>query len=985
MLGAKLGLSTILCGGFILLSCLVGCVDQPAGGPSTTISNDTGAQINVTVEQKIDWPVVSKVVAGALVVIIYIVVTFVIWNRRLAAEVDERTRAEQALLSSQQRLELAIRGGDLAYWDVNFKTGTSIYNERWAEILGYALAEIPQTREMYIQSIYEEDREWVLQTGEDYRLGKRDDFDVEYRVLTKQGRIRWVSSKGAIVEHDPSGEPLRMVGMVMDITERKRAEAEIIEARDDALKARRAADEANEAKGYFLANMSHEIRTPMNAIMGMAYLAEQTDLTQKQSRYVQKISVAAKALLRIINDILDFSKIEAGKLEMERIAFNLQDVLESVGDLVAVRARDKRELEVLFATASDVPLSLVGDPLRLSQVLTNLAGNAVKFTDEGEVVVSTAVESQSTGEVVLRFSVRDTGIGLSRDQLDHLFEAFNQADSSTTRKYGGTGLGLAICRHLVSLMGGEIDVESEPGQGSVFAFTATFGCGPALEPAEGVTVLPDLKNMQTLVIDDNPTSREILSGMLRGFSLGVEEAATIEEGIALLDVGKGRTSIRLVIMDAQLAGQDGLRLAGSIKERLRDREPPAIIMVASAALDTWSARAEEMGLEGFITKPVSPSSLFDAIADALHIEVPRSARSTARVEQDEALRRGVRGARVLLAEDNEINQEVAREILEGVGVEVEIAGDGAAAVARVGEESFDAVLMDIQMPKLDGFEATEKLRQDPRFERLPIIAMTANAMASDRERALRAGMNDHVAKPIDPDKLLRTLSRWVSRPGASGSTVEESAPEVSEEVVALPELRGIDVTDGLKRVGGNQALYSKLLLKFRASQSDVVGEVRRALDLEDAATAERLVHTVKGVAGNVGATKLQAAALALETAIKEGGGSATCEAALAEFSGELDVVFGAIANLDQAAHATAPAMDDEPVNIDLRQAERFAAELTDLLQDGDMEAVDRMPEARTIFGARAAEDLGAQISDYEFEAALETLKTLLKEHGVETS
>ena len=982
--GRSTGWAVLLIGA-MLLGCLVGCVDQASDRIGTTIASENGAQINVHVEQKIDWPVVSKVVAGALVVIIYIVVTFLIWNRRLAAEVEERRRAEQALLSSQQRLELAIRGGDLGYWDVDFRTGVSIYNERWAEILGYALAEIPQTREMYVQSIYEEDRDWVLKAGDEYRRGEREDFDVEYRVITKQGRIRWVSSKGAIVEREPSGEPRRMVGMVMDITERKRAEAEIIEARDDALKARRSADEANEAKGYFLANMSHEIRTPMNAIMGMAYLAEQTDLTQKQSRYIQKISGAAKALLRIINDILDFSKIEAGKLEMETITFNLQDVLDGVGDLVAVRARDKRELEVLFAMGPDVPQSLVGDPLRLGQVLTNLAGNAVKFTDEGEVVVSTAVESRAADQVVLRFSVRDTGIGLSRDQLDHLFEAFNQADSSTTRKYGGTGLGLAICRHLVSLMGGDITVESEPGQGSVFAFTAEFGCGPEPEPSQAAIALPSLKGAQALVVDDNPTSREILVGMLKGFTFDVEQAGTMEEAAALLDVGKGETPIRLIVMDAQLAGGDGLKLAGSIKERLRDRNPPAIIMVASAALESWSSRAKEMGLEGFVTKPVSPSSLFDAIAEALHIAVAPSARATAQATQDDVVRRNVRGIRVLLAEDNEINQEVAREILEGAGVNVTVVGDGEAAVAQASAESFDAVLMDIQMPKLDGFEATDRLRQDPRFEKLPIIAMTANAMASDRDRALRAGMNDHVAKPIDPAKLLRALNRWVMPDGADEKPpppVDQPGP--TEDIVALPELRGIDVADGLRRVGGNMALYRKLLLKVRASQRDTVSELRAAFDSGDHETAERLAHTVKGVAGNVGAAKLQAAALELETAVK-GGDSAAFETKLALFSGELDVVLNAIALLDEGAGDPAVATGARSGPIDVERAKAFAMALRPLLASGDMEASDRMSDASEIFGSCEVSELESQISGYAFEDALATLDGLLAKHGIDAS
>ncbi|MBT3193939.1 MAG: response regulator, partial [Verrucomicrobia bacterium] len=832
-----------LCGCALLLCCLTGCVDSPADRQNAVISGADGAEIGVSVEQSVDWILISKVVAGSLVVILYLVASFVLWHRRMAAEIDERKLAEKALLSSQQRLELALRGGELGFWDVDLRTGVSVYNERWAEILGYALSEVPPTREIFEESIYEEDRDRVLQAEEDYCSGRRDDLDVEYRAVTKQGRIRWVASNGAIVERDAAGVPLRMVGVVTDITKSKRAEADLIEARDDALKARRSADAANEAKGYFLANMSHEIRTPMNAIMGMAYLAEQTELNPKQSNYVRKISTAAKALLHIINDILDFSKIEAGKLNMETIPFNLQDVLDGVGDLVAVRARDKKNLDVLFAVDPDVPLSLMGDPLRLGQVLTNLSGNAVKFTDAGEVVVSVAVDKRQSDSVALRFSVRDTGIGLDKDQIGHLFQAFNQADSSTTRNYGGTGLGLAICRSLVSMMDGAIEVESIPGKGSVFAFTATFGLGPELESLPGVTAA-HLEGMQALVIDDNPTSRDILVGMLQSFGLSVNGAETHDEAMALLSVGTGNTPIRLVVMDAQLAGGDGLAVAVEIKESLRDRNPPACILVASPALETWGARAAELGIEGFITTPVNPSALFDAIADALHVETPHA--SAPRSEQDEAAQRAVRGARVLVAEDNEINQEVACEILRNAGVVVTAVSDGEEAVAEVERESYDAVFMDIQMPVLDGFEATARIRANPHFKDLPIIAMTANAMASDREQALESGMNDHVAKPIDPVALLRTLGRWATPRSVSDVGVSEvDSPGGDAAVQAFPQLPGIDHADGLARVGGNQKLYRNLLLKFSASHATVVERLRAALAAGEHATAERLVHTTK--------------------------------------------------------------------------------------------------------------------------------------------
>jgi CheY-like chemotaxis protein len=502
--------------------------------------------------------------------------------------------------------------------------------------------------------------------------------------------------------HDASGEVAGAIESLRDITERKHMEAELIEAKH-------IADEANKAKSDFLANMSHEIRTPMNAVIGMTHLALKTELTPKQKDYLHKIQSSANSLLGIINDILDFSKIEAGKLDMESVDFNLDDVLDNLGNLVSVKAQEKEDLEVLFATAQNVPRFLVGDPLRLGQILINLSNNSVKFTDAGEIVVSTELVEKIEDRITLKFSVSDTGIGLTEEQAGKLFQSFSQADTSTTRKYGGTGLGLAISKKLANMMGGEIWVNSEPGRGSTFSFTATFGLGRE-DVKKRFTPAPDLRGTKALVVDDNPTSREILRDMLESFSFEVTLAASGQEGIDEVEKADKDKPFEMVIMDWKMPGMDGIEASRHIKEHSGLSHVPHIVMVTAYGREEVMRNAEDVGLDGLLLKPVSPSVLFDTIIQAHGEEVSDTSRMTQGREEAEGLAL-IKGAKILLVEDNEINQQVAKEILEGADLIVTLADDGQQAVNRVKENHYDVILMDIQMPVMDGYTATRTIRE----------------------------------------------------------------------------------------------------------------------------------------------------------------------------------------------------------------------------------------------------------------------------------
>ena len=940
-----------------------------------------GELLNKTKSGELYWESISisPVVSANGKITHYIAIKENISDRKkMEAELTQKGLLMDALIDSPK--DIVIFSLDTSYRYTAFNRA---HFEEMKRIFGTEI----QLGMNLLEAITMPDMVSVLESAFERVLG--GDVFSEVRLLPELG-LYFEFNWGGVQNEEK--EIIGISAFVRDITDRKKLDKELknrvneqnetqtamLNMMEDLEVEKQNAEAATRAKSDFLANMSHEIRTPMNAVMGMTHLALQTELTSKQRDYLNKVHGSAQSLLGIINDILDFSKIEAGKLDMEVADFNLDEVLENVSNLIANKAQAK-ELEFLVQSPVDLPKFLIGDPLRLGQILINLANNSVKFTEQGEVVISVLETGKKANKVTLQFTVRDTGIGLSQEQIGKLFQSFSQADTSTTRKFGGTGLGLTISKRLVEMMNGEIWVESEPGKGSSFIFTAEFEC-QTIRRETNLALAHELKGLHVLVVDDNETSRQIFREILESFDFNVALAFTGGKAIdALTSTTK---SFDLIIMDWKMPGMNGIETSRQIRNHLKLPLTPKIIMCTSYGREEVMQQAQGIGLDGFLVKPVNPSVLLDTILEVFGKAATDNSRKLTQTLSDTEGFDQIRGARVLLVEDNEINQQVAQELLEREGLIVDIAENGKEGIKQVYAAAYDVVLMDIQMPVMGGYEATRQIRKDPKFNNLHILAMTANAMVGDREKALAVGMNDHIAKPIDPGQLFSTLLKWI-KPGdrklpegfIQAKRTKEKENEPADEMPA--QLPGLDVTAGLSRMGGNAKRYRNLLQKFPKNQGSVLEEIKTALNSNDIELAVRLAHTIKGVSGNIGAMELHTAARDLESGIKAEGKDVAA-VLLESAQTRLDQVLNSVATLQVANEVEVDsAAEMDPVII-----KPLLEELTRLLEDDDTEAITVVEKLQACLkgpeAALALSKVEKRIGDYDFEEALEELAGLVK-------
>lgn len=905
----------------------------------------------------------------------------------IAEDITERKNAEEALRYERALLRTIIDNLPDAIYTKDIMCNKTLANKAdlrnmgvktEAEVLGKNDFDV-HPREL-AEGFFADDQV-VIKTGQP--ILNREEF-----VINGNGEKNWLLTS-KLPLRDERGQIIGLIGIGHDITERKLAEEkllfhqehleELVKTRTLELEsAKERAESADRIKSSFLATMSHEIRTPMNAIMGLSNLALKTNLDKKQLDYLTKIERSAQALLGIINDILDFSKIEAGKLSIENVDFDLEVVIDTVTNLISHKAQEKG-IEFSIHIANDVPLDLVGDSLRVGQIITNYCSNAIKFTSDGEILIDVRIEDKISEEKIrLKFSVKDTGIGLTEEQKRKMFQSFSQADSSTTRKYGGTGLGLAICKRLAELMGGTTWVESEYGKGSTFYFNAEFGIQRIQKKLNYIPSI-DLRGMKVLVCDDCETAREILREALETFTFKVTLAKSGQEAINLL-ANEKENRFELVLMDWKMPQMDGLE-ASKIIFQDQKIKTPTIIMVTAFGKEEIAEKATQIGIKAFLNKPVSYSTLFDTIMEVFGKDV-RSHHVTSQkgTKHLESLKK-IKGARILLTEDNEINQQVASELIEDAGFIVEIANDGKESVEKViasgSPSKYDIVLMDLQMPVMDGYSATQEIRKYKSSEELPIVAMTADAMMGIKEKCLEVGMQGFVSKPIDPDEVFGALVTWI-KPGERKVEGLPKPKEVSKDSdEPLPEFQNINVKDGLIRVGGNKKLYYNLLESLYGNNLNLVEQIKSAIRNKEKELSIRLAHTIKGVAGNLGALELNRSAAVIEGRLKKTEIEPD-DTDLVEFEMKLNLVLEELKMWIKTRKKEEKKEDEGELDLDKLKGK--LGELKKMLVDNDFESGEKLDELMGLPGIgqhkRTLREIENAVRNYEFDEALQRLVDL---------